>query len=557
MSTSHQHIFRKTKRLKALSIGFLLLFDKIGVLKYIVPIVNKIVKFFGVKKELNENLNYRIYAKSFENAFLSNETNKSEQKKALFFFTMGSESSYLLRQLIIAKYLESLHWKVEFLCCTGFTNACNKERIGKSQEDTPFMCSECSWGYSYIQEKTKVPINYLEKKKLDHDEIEKITTLSSIEECINYQTKEQIPLGEITKVNVLRYFYQGTFYDTKDELKIYKKYLRGTLQATKSIESYLSSHKIDLVLTMNGSGNLDQSMICFAKKQGINYITQESFIGTNSWIYKKNGIAIHLDFISEWEKYGSKLSEVERNKLHQFLFKIKKGEVYTTKLHDSEIGELTQKKGVTLFTNMNFDTYVLGRNSLFSSMENWLIETITFWKENVKEIPLYIRAHPGEYKMATPAVKFTRDIVNHLLSDTIILIDSNSDINSYSLVLNSHYVITYSSTIGVEAMMMDVPCVSAGEAFYKPFAIAPQNKLAYFEILEKMNENPRIYPIHEAQLESYLYYLYFIKTTHFKGFDINRAISKIELANLGNYEKLVEINKEILDTFYNQCVIDE
>jgi serine protease inhibitor ecotin len=85
---------------------------------------------------------------------------------------MGSESSYLLRQLIIAKYFESLHWKVEFLCCTGFTNACNKERIGKSQEDTPFMCSECSWGYSYIQEKTKVPINYLEKKKLDPDEID-------------------------------------------------------------------------------------------------------------------------------------------------------------------------------------------------------------------------------------------------------------------------------------------------------------------------------------------------------------------------------------------------
>lgn len=557
MSSNHRHIFRKTKRFKGGSIGLILLFDKIGILKYIIPILNKVIKFSGIKKEFNVNLNYRIYAKSFENAFLSNQTFDSDSKKALFFFTMGSESSYLLRQLIIAKYLESKNWKVEFLCCTGFTSACNKERIGKSQEDTAFMCTECSWGYSFIQEKTKIPLSFLEKIQLDRDEVERINSITNLEDCINFKTKELIPIGEITKVNVLRYFYQGTLCNTTAELKIYKKYLLGTLQAIKSIESYLSLNKVDLIVTMNGSGNLDQSMIYWAKKQRLNYITQESFLGTNSWIYKKNGIAIHLDFISEWEKYGSRLSEEQRNELHQFLFKIKKGEVYTTKLHNSDIGELALKKGVTLFTNMNFDTYVLGRNSLFSSMENWLIETITFWKEHVKETPLYIRVHPGETKMATPAVKFTREIVEPYLDESIILIDSHSEINSYSLVLNSNYVITYSSTIGVEAMMMDVPCVSAGEAFYKPFAMAPQDKSSYFELLKQLNINPRIYPIQVEQLESYLYYLYFIKTTHFKGFDINRNISKIELANLANYEKLVENNMEILETFYNQCVIDE
>lgn len=557
MSNSHQNSFRKSKRFKTLTIPLVLFVDKLHILQVFIPIINKIIQITGIKKEFNTKLNYRIYADSFENAFSSAEMDEKKYKKALFFFTMGSESSYLLRQLIIAQYLEMRNWQVEFLFCSGFTFACNKERIGKSRENTLLMCTECSWGYSHIQEKTKVPITFLKKQSLDSIEIERINELTSVHDCISHVLTDNTPIGEITKVNVLRFFYQGSFTNSDNELKVYKKYLLGTYQAIKSIGNYFSTSTTDLILLQNGSGNLDQSMIYFAQKKGINYITQESFIGSNSWIYKKNGIAIHLDFINEWKKNKANLSVNQLNELHQFLFKIKTGEVYNVKLQESEIGDLNLKKGVTLFTNMNFDTYVLGRNSLFSSMENWLIETIEFWKDNTKDIPLYIRVHPGETKMATPAVKFTREIVKPFLDKNIILIDSDSKINSYSLVLNSNYVITYSSTIGVEAMMMDVPCVSAGEAFYKPFAITTETKQQYFQALEELNNNKRQVKIQKNELESYLHYLYFTRISHFKGFDINRQKAKIELADLDTYKVLVNNNKNILDKFYADCITNE
>ena len=111
--------------------------DQIGLLSFFIPLVNKLIKFVGIKKRFNSKLNYRIYADSFEGAFSSQEDKPS--KTALFFFTMGSESSFLLRQLIIAKYLESLNWKVEFLVCSGNIIACNKERIGKSKENSAFI----------------------------------------------------------------------------------------------------------------------------------------------------------------------------------------------------------------------------------------------------------------------------------------------------------------------------------------------------------------------------------------------------------------------------------
>ncbi len=557
MSTHNQYYFRKLKRLKTLAIPIVLIFDKFKVLQALIPVINMFIRITGIKKEFNAKLNYRTYAESFLNAFEIENKELSHTKKALFFFTMGSESSYLLRQLIIAKYFQSMDWQVEFLFCDGFTHACSKERIGKSRENTQLLCTECSWGYSYIHEKTKVPTTFLEKQTLDSLEIDRINALTSINDCISFVLSDNTPIGELAKVNVLRYFYQGSFTNSENELKIYKKYLIGTYQAVKSIESYFSSSSADLIILQNGSGNLDQSMIYFAQKKTINYVTQESFIGSNSWIYKKNGIAIHLDFINEWRKHNVTLSDYHLSELHQFLFKIKKGEIYNTKLHETEIGTLNTKKGVALFTNMNFDTYVLGRNFLFSSMEEWLVQTICFWKENVHNIPLYIRVHPGETKMTTPAVKFTREIVKPFLDENIILIDSDSEINSYSLVLNSNYVITYSSTIGVEAMMMDVPCISAGEAFYKPFALTTKTKKEYFESLTEMNNDKDYFQIQKKDLESYLHFLYFTRINHFKGFDINRKKAKIELSDLGKYELLLDKNKEILDMFYKECITDE
>ncbi len=556
MKNNNQKTLRKTKRLKNLSLFSILWLDKLNLLNFFVPVVNSFIKLSGIKKKFNSTMNYRIYANSFKDAFREN-INEKQKRNAVIFFAMGSESSYFLRQLMIAKYLELNNWNVEIIVCSGFISACHKERIGKSKENSKLMCQECSWGYNYISKKTGMKISELSLNKYPENSTSEKINLKTIEECINYKSNQDIPIGELSKINVLRYFYQGSFYNTEEELKVFNKYLNATQKSVDTLNSYFSEKKKDLIILMNGSGNFDQSVIYFSKKYKIPFITQESFIGSNSWIYKKNGIAIHLDFYKDWQREKTDLNENQIQEITDFFEKLKSGALYSTKLQESNIEKLNLKKGVVLFTNMNFDTYVLGRNSLFTSMENWLEETITFWKNNVQGIPLYIRVHPGESKMLTPTLKFTRDIVKPHLCENIILIDSDSKINSYSILMNANYVITYSSTIGVEAMMMNIPCVSAGEAFYKPFALAPEEKSSYFESLKKMNADSNYFKIEKRNLISYLHYLYFKRIKHFKGFDINRETGNIELTDLDNYKNLIELNKEILDSFYKDCIENE
>ena len=103
--------------------------------------------------------------------------------------------------------------------------------------------------------------------------------------------------------------------------------------------------------------------------------------------------------------------------------------------------------------------------------------------------------------------------------------------------------------------MQGVPCVCAGEAFYKSFAIVPKNTSEYFDRLLKMNSNSK-QDIDIDNLESFLHYLYMKRIFQFEGFDINRGDSKIDLSNLSKYENLIEQNKSILDSFYQMCVIN-
>jgi hypothetical protein len=543
---------RKVKLFKKFTIGFILILDYLKIFPFVVPLINWAMRVTKIGRQWNSNLNYRYFSKSFANAF---DSANKEEKTVVFFFAMGSESSSLLRQLILAKFLEKKTWNVKFVFCNGALEICHKERIGKNRNDTNLFCTECAWGYNHISKVTKLNIDYLDSYILSDEITNRINELNSVDDCENYCSNGGSPIGQLVNVNVLRYFYKGQLDNTPEELRIYKKFILATEKSVNSLNNYFSSNSVDLSILINGSGNFDQSVIFCSQKHKVPYITQEFFIGSNSWIYKKNGIAIHLDFIKEWEQSSKKnLNDLEKKELYNLFSNLKTGANLDVKLQgkDENVDHLTP--GVVLFTNLNFDTYVLGRNNIFSSMNEWLLETIDFWKKNYKKLPLYIRIHPGESKMITATNTFTRDLLHGKAAENIIIIDSNSEINSYALLKKAKYVITYSSTIGVESMLLKIPCVSAGEPFYNYFSRSPKSKSNYFEILKNWNSEEFDWNINLEELESYLHFLYLKRTKQLKGYNVNRVRGIIELNELQQHQELIELNKKFLEEFYTDCI---
>jgi hypothetical protein len=504
---------------------------------------------------------YRQYIQVFRNAFVrKNQT--QDKRQVLFFFAMGAESTYNARNLMLAKFFELKDWNAEFLICDGAFSLCHKERIGKTRKNSSLLCFECKYGYNQVARQTGMSFLRLGNFSTGlESKIQKIlhlvnNELKTIKDCTEFRY-DDYDVGEIVKVSVLRYHYTGHLRE--NYLEIYKKYILEAVRCMHLFKVFLKDRKKDLVILWNGAGFMDRMVIEVCKRKGIDYVTQESFWGDSSWIYKKNGIAIHLDFEREYDLYGRLMPFETKEKARvNELVKSFRG------IHDAnkvfsvskELGLKENERFAVLFTNMNFDTYVLGRDRVFSSMTDWVVKTIEFWKMRKPQMKLVIRAHPGELKFVTPSSDFVRDIVNPLKFDNLIFIDADNSMDSYGLVKNAEAVLVYSSTIGVESILMGKYVVSSGTSFYDRFVEKPSDIADYYRLLDNIMSNNFSTDYDLEEMMRYLNFIYFHRIVNLKGMGINRRMGENYIDTTINAEELIKLNQSQLNSFYFE-VIDE
>jgi hypothetical protein len=553
-----------TLRLRVVFYPLIYFADKFNVLKFFSGYANTVLRFLKIKKVIGGELGYRIYSRLAKNQFTN--VNKIKSRKVVLFPMMyGVESSFNLRNILIAKYFMLKGFRPVFLICDGTFGICNHDRIGKNRALIPLFCTSCFKNYKYVADETGIEVKYLSEYFSDTShklalvfEEQKINSFSTISELENYYFDGR-PLGRLTKTSVLRFFYRGDLKGISEEVAKYKKFLIQSVKMHLICQEIFQAKdmEIEKVILLNGALSFDLVISDECKRRGIDYLTQEAFVGSNSWIYKKNGIAIHLDWAEEYEKY-SKVSLTENQKLDVInLFNgFKSGKVIGIKFNEGTDHSLLNQirsgeKYVVLYTNLNFDSYVLGRNPIFSSMYEWVVETIDFWNKNIEGVKLIIRAHPAELKLLTPTEDFVGEIIIDKLSEKIIFFDSNTNLNSYELFDKVEYALCYSSTIGIELSLANVPTIIAGESFYKEYVNAPKNKDEYFNLIKQFNIEPiACTGSNRDKLIHFLYFIYFVQTKHFKGFDVDRNNGQHIYENIP-FADLFEQNKTILKEFYD------
>lgn len=502
---------------------------------------------------------YRQYTQVFRNAFIR-KNQSQDNREVLFFFAMGAESTYNSRNLMLAKFFELKDWNAEFLICDGVFSLCHKERIGKTRKNSSLLCFECNYGYNDVERHTGMRFlklgNFSSGVESEIQEVSNRldTEIKAIQDCVDFRY-DDYEVGEIVKVSVLRYHYTGHL--SENYLGIYKKYILEAVRCMLLFQSFLEERKKDLVVFWNGAGFMDRMASAVCKKKGIDFVTQESFWGDSSWIYKKNGIAIHLDFEKEYDLFGKHLPFELKDKVRiKELINSFRGSHDADKAFDvsKELGIKDNEKFVVLFTNMNFDTYVLGRDKIFSSMTDWVVKTIEFWKMRNPQMKLVIRAHPGELKFVTPSSDFVRDIVKPLKFDNLIFIDSDNPTDSYGLVNNAEAVLVYSSTIGVESILMGKHVVSSGTSFYDKFVEKPSDLVGYYKLLDNIMANSFSTNHDLDEMMKYLNFIYFHRIVNLKGMGINRITGENYIDTTINAEELINLNQSQLNSFYFEVV---
>lgn len=562
LKSNNRRKLRISNMVKRIFYPILLFLEFIHVRKFLSKITDNIVKAIGINKSQNIFFRYKVFAKIFKDNFsYSKNTNSYD----LVFPTMlGVNSNLTLIILTLAKEALNKGYKPCLLICDSAVNICSKERINKTRENSFLFCHECYKGYDFLKNNTGLPVLKFSEFLRDNNITKKINQekviiagLKSLEECISY-TYDDYKIGEIAKKSVLRYFLIGDFEFTVDELRVYKEFLVAGVIEKIVIDSFFAKYKdIKKVIIPNGTLQFEKIFCLTSTNKNIDYITYETFLGNSSFIFKKNDEVMNLNWHLEAESFYSKTPWKQEYEtfVHQHFKGIEKGKGMYALLNDKhDVNRFSNlNEYAVLFTNLNFDTAVIDKRTIFRSMKNWIEEVINYWEQNHIKIHLIIRVHPGEIKLKTASSEFLGDYIRSLIKyDKIILVDSDELVNSYELINNMKFGLVYASTIGLEIAYRDKPCVVGGKPFYlnAPFVISPTTKTEFFDEISSLIFN-RIFTPDKVDLYKLIYYTYHKRNWNL--IDIKtRTPGGDAVTDLKTFEELKLHNIDFLDAFFQE-----
>jgi hypothetical protein len=553
---------RKVFRIKTFFYPLLLVFQKTGLPVFLERFMNRVVLLFGVNKNVHYFFKYRDFGKLFRNEFKAGEKDKGD---LIFPMMSGANNNFTMLNLMFASYFKKEDGlNPVFYVCDGIFDICTRDGLLRPRDKYPWICFECSKGYDYISGNTGIEIVKMSgfrgaDRDIVAEEIDKIDGLHDLSACLGYKLRE-IELGQLTYKTILRYFVVGSLSGTAHQVQIYKEFLKSAVIFNCAFERFIDSRKeVKAVIIYNGTLVFDTIVIHHCRNKGITFVTYENFYGHNSLIYKKNGEVMNLDWSKEYNLFvsGKNTPPDMEAIVEKFFSGLKRGDQMYAVLNKEHSDERLKNAGryACLFTNLNYDTAVIGKNYLFESMEDWIFAMIKYWHEHKPEPKLVIRIHPGEVKLVTATSEFTGERIKKAAGsdENIIIFDSTDKVNSYELINGMDYSMIYSSTIGLETAWAGKPCVVAGIPWFRnsPFVISPSDIHGYFNTIELLNKGALNYVPDRDELIKSVYFNYFCRTKRFEGIKL-RTPREEPNCSFSNSKEMIAANTSIFKEFRDE-----
>lgn len=534
------------------------LFDSFGLMHRLYRPFERVTRALGIEKSMNTFLQYHDFAELFKGNF--NDTSH-DRKGILLPSFLGVNSSFTIFEMLLAKYYYSKGYEPALVVCNSAISICQKENIIRNRRFNPLFCHECWKGYREIAKKSGLRVHYLGDYRSKEAELRIKKAKMMIRDVKSHKDAsgfifEGVSVGEMTYKSVLRYYLKGSLSETDEELKIFRKFLLSTVTTGILIEGLLESKRgTERVVIPNGTLALEAIIRQHCSSRGIPYMTFENYMGESTVIYKRNDEVMKLSWDEEMESGGiGSVTEKEITTVaDRFFSELRVGRHKYAVLNREQDRSKSNKYGrfACAFTNLNFDTAVIGKHTFFRDMEDWLVSLIAFWSSGVTDINLVIRVHPAEVKMRSGTSEFMGDrLRDRIRSEKIFLVDSTEQVNSYDLIEEMQFGLIYSSTIGLEIANMNKTCVVAGKPYFinKPFVVTPSGRDDYFKIISLLTRGEYTFIPDREALCRLVYYNFNVRLKVLHGirlFSLN-AGKVTEAASSG---EILEKNRAFFDEF--------
>lgn len=418
-------------------------------------------------------------------------------KKVLFLSMKGTWRTHLAWEYVLAHALQLRGAQCTFLLNDNFFPKCDV-RIHNNPSQTRAWVSSA---YSRLFAKyLGLPRRWVSEFVSDAQahELRNLAASAPMEELTSMH-RGGIAVDAAIQPSLRRFFRRSAAPDTPYAEKVHREFLCSGLLAIEAFHRALEEIQPDAVITVNGKMYAENIMFQLCRERGIDVFTYERGKIKDTINFVRNQISVDWDNEYAWAAYANRdLTAGESKAIHDYVEDRKAGG--NTVLHfnpnpeqNAELikktaGYTPGKKHFLMLTNIVWDSAVQNKDIAFESMFDWIRHTIEFFRGQ-PDANLILRIHPAEIKISSDLTM--EKVADYLaaacpdLPENLTVIGPESDVAAYSLLEFTDAVLVYTSTIGLESAMEEIPTVVCGDTHYshKGFTIDIAEKPQYNALL--------------------------------------------------------------------------
>ena len=435
----------------------------------------------------------------------------------ILIWSMRDWSIHVQMEAILGQVLRANGAEVVMGTCGGGLEICDRVN---TWEGPPMPCRSCTKYVSNSLKSHSLKVESLASNWADESSWPELDLMSLNE--LREVEWEGLPLGQLVDIPV-KWFLMGESL-SEDPLgaSTYRMFLRSARKIASSTTSILDSVQPDQVVVLNGLFLFESIIIAICKERDISFVTYERALMLDTFMFKRDGIAGFYRVDDDWNHFSSiPLSSNERAELREHFSARQTGSgVSDNYWHAvSSASELSAsgKTRAVLFTNLVWDSAVIGQDIAFRSIVHWLVTAVEEFGRR-PESELIIRVHPAEVKLSGRESRERMEEALHKrlprLPSNVHIVSAEDSVSSYELMETADFGLVYTSTTGLEMALQGKPVIVAGQTHYRDrgFTIDVNTHEEFVSAVnEQLDEDTRFQPDIEL-VERYAHLLFFKST---------------------------------------------
>jgi hypothetical protein len=393
----------------------------------------------------------------------------------ILLFCIGNPTPIFETELELIRKHEKSGDNVRVLQCTGNLTNCHW-----NQEHSRSLCAKCRSkfknGWNILNPGKKVELRIFPAITFAVSDVK--SDFNSVDEIKHYQYDNE-NIGRGVASSLVSIFRDHRF-DTNKYRDNVNRDMTTAVQVYKTLKQTYEEFQPDRVYIFNGRITTQLPAVLICERQSIEYVCYEVANTPNRYLLRRNSTSHSIPAMREEMDLLWKAGGAERDKKARLYFEQKRGGVDIDKMSSftkyqakSRLPDgFDQKKINIAIFNSTLDEYVAvagWENPIYEPDETAGIRRILEAFKDDDRYMFYLRVHPHMKKVSedTSQLQDIRELVPQF--SNLHVIWPADIVDSYALMDACNKVITFGSTIGIEAAYWGKPSILAGRALYEHF----------------------------------------------------------------------------------------